>query len=160
MTRGRLLTVVLAGALLLAALLPWAIPADRLAAVTLPAGPRGEVEAPASVRPLQPLDSYAATVERPLFTATRRAAPASAAVADRGSNLVLGRYRLTGVIVTPRRRSILLAGAGNRTQTVALGEVIDGWTLTTVEREQVVLENGGRREVVAVGKPDSARAPR
>jgi hypothetical protein len=64
------------------------------------------------------------------------------------------------VIVTPRQRSILLAGANNRTQTVVQGAVIDGWTLIKVERDQIVLESGGKQEVVPVGKAEGTRGGR
>lgn len=160
MTRGRVLTLILGGVLLAIALAPWLIPASRLVdGSSLPAATRSEASAPPPLAP-QPIEAYAATVERPLFTATRRAAPASLAPAERTTGLILGRYRLTGVIVTPRKRSILLASAGNRTQTVVLGEAIDGWTLRSVERDRIVLENGGKQEVVPVGKPDTARGGR
>jgi len=159
MTRGRLLTLVLGGLLLAVALLPWLLPANRLVDASLPAAVRSETSAPPPLA-LQPIESYAAMVERPLFTATRRAAPAGVAPAERTAGLILGRYRLTGVIVTPRKRSILLASAGNRTQTVVQGEAIDGWTLKTVERDRIVLENGGKQEVVPVGRPDTARGSR
>jgi hypothetical protein len=159
MTRGRLLTLILGGLLLAGALLPWLLPANRLVDASLPAAVRSETSAPPPLA-LQPIESYAAMVERPLFTATRRAAPAGVAPAERNAGLILGRYRLTGVIVTPHKRSILLASAGNRTQTVVQGEAIDGWTLKTVERDRIVLENGGKQEVVPVGKPDTARGSR
>ena len=159
MTRGRLLTLILAGVLLAVALVPWLIPANRLVDARLPAAARSETSAPPPLA-LQPLEAYAATVERPLFTATRRAAPAGIAPAERTAGLILGRYRLTGVIVTPGKRSILLASANNRTQTVVQGEAIDGWTLRSVERDRIVLENGGKQEVVPVGKPDTARGGR
>lgn len=159
MTRGRLLTLILGGVLLAVALVPWLVPAHRLVDARLPATARGETSAPPPLA-LQPIEAYAATVERPLFTATRRAAPPGMAPAERTAGLILGRYRLTGVIVTPGKRSILLASANNRTQTVVQGEAIDGWTLRSVERDRIVLENGGKQEVVPVGKAEAPRGGR
>jgi len=160
MTRGQLVVLGLGAALLVAAAVPWLMPAARLVDARLPAAGRAEAGPPPTLA-LAPLESYAAMVERPLFTATRRPAPAGAGVAaERNANLILGRYRLTGVIVTPARRSILLASAGNRTQTVVQGEAIDGWTLRSVERDRIVLENGGKQEIVPVGKPERTRTGR
>ena len=159
MTRGRFLTLIIGGLLLAVALVPWLIPAHRLVGARLPVAVRSETSAAPPLAP-QPIEANAATVERPLFTATRRAAPAGMAPAERTAGLILGRYRLTGVIVTPRKRSILLASANNRTQTVVQGEAIDGWTLRSVERDRIVLENGGKQEVVPVGKPETGRSGR
>ena len=101
---------------------------------------------------LPPIERFAALVERPIFTATRRSAPRqpgpeAAPISGAATDLVLGRYRLTGVVVAPARRLILLKRPGDaKTIRVLEGETIDGWTLTQVSKTTLTLESGNRRE--------------
>ena len=104
-----------------------------------------------------PAESLALLVERPLFTATRRPPPPAemTAPADTApppdTSLVLGRYRLTGVVVTPDRRLVLLTPkGGSATIGVAKGEMLDGWALTEVEREFIVFERDARKKTYIV----------
>ncbi len=73
---------------------------------------------------------------------------------------MLGAYSLSGVIVTPRRRIVLLKEtASGRIVRLKQGEQFEGWTLAEVAPDFIVLESGGRREVIVVrdrtpgGKP-------
>ncbi len=165
MTQGKLMSSTLFGALCLSfagiAAAPWLIdPLDYLDhddGVAVPeeqSRTRGlpTLEAPA-------FDSLAIIVERPLFTATRRAAPeiepASVASAPepRDKSLILGRYKLTGIIVTPELRLMLVTEPGSRrTTAVALGKKLDGWLVAEVERHVIVLESDGRRKVIHIGE--------
>ncbi len=148
------LCVVLLGA----AATPWLVdPLDHIG------GPdaAGAVGAPPAAAPLRldtpPAESLALLVERPLFTATRRppppaemTAPAAAAPAP-DTSLILGRYRLSGVVVTPDRRLVLLTRkGGSATIGVAKGEMLDDWALTEVEREFIVFERGARKKTYIV----------
>lgn len=104
-----------------------------------------------------PAGRLALLVERPLFTATRRppppagtTEPADAAPAP-DTSLILGRYRLSGVVVTPDRRLVLLTRkGGSATIGVAKGEMLDGWAVTEVEREFIVFERDARKKTYFV----------
>lgn len=104
-----------------------------------------------------PAESLTLLVERPLFTATRRPPPPAemttpaAAAPPPDTSLILGRYRLSGVVVTPDRRQVLLTRkGGSATIGVAKGELLDGWALTEVEREFIVFERDARKKTYIV----------
>lgn len=103
-----------------------------------------------------PAESLTLLVERPLFTATRRPPPAgttepAAAAPAPDTSLILGRYRLSGVVVTPDRRLVLLTRkGGSATIGVAKGEMLDGWAVTEVEREFIVFERDARKKTYFV----------
>ena len=138
------------------ALVPWLFdPADYLAA-----GPGAQAsvelaEAPMSPRfDPPPIEQFAAIVERPIFTATRRTArrqPVAPSAPASSGGLFLGRYQVVGVVVAPGNRLVLLKRPGGA-ETIRLkeGEEIDGWTLVNVTRDDVVLESGGRREKIEI----------
>lgn len=132
---------------------PWLF--DPAADPTADASGRESQEAVPTPTPrleLPPIERFAALVERPIFTATRRSAPrrpgpGAAPISGAGTNLVLGRYRLTGVVVAPAKRLVLLKRPGDgKTIRVFEGETIDGWTLTQVSKTTLTLESGNRRE--------------
>jgi general secretion pathway protein N len=144
--------------LLGAAATPWLVdPLDYIdgpddaGAVAVPASPATpRLDAP-------PAEILALLAERPLFTATRRppppagtTEPAAAAPAP-DTSLILGRYRLSGVVVTPDRRLVLLTRkGGSATIGVAKGEMLDGWAVTEVEREFIVFERDARKKTYFV----------
>lgn len=138
------------------ALVPWLFdPADYLAA-----GPGDQATVELAEAPMTPrfdpppIEQFAAIVERPIFTATRRSArrqPVAPSAPASSRGLILGRYQVVGVVVTPGNRLVLLRRLGGA-ETIRLkeGEEIDGWTLVNVTRNDVVLESGGRREKIEV----------
>ncbi len=138
------------------ALVPWLVdPTDYLAA-----GPDAQAmtevaEPPMAPRlELPPIEQFAAIVERPIFTATRRTAraqPVARSAPAASGGLILGRYQVIGVVVAPGNRLVLLKRLGGA-ETIRLkeGEEIDGWTLVDVTRNEVVLESGGRREKIEI----------
>jgi len=93
------------------------------------------------------IQDFAALGERPPFSATRRAILSAA---DDNAALVLGRYRLSGVVVAPSARSVILSGLDNRSLIVAEGETVDGWTVHGITAEKVVFTLDGRRKVFPV----------
>ncbi len=101
--------------------------------VSAPAGDDG----PALAR-LPPFAAYAATVERPLFSPSRRPA-ASAASAQSGGGIA-SRYRLQGLVVAgTARRALVVEIAGNRRFEVGEGDAIEGWIVQHIEQNAVVL---------------------
>ena len=93
------------------------------------------------------IEDFAALGERPPFSATRRAILSAA---DDNAALVLGRYRLSGVVVAPSARSVILSGLDNRSLIVAVGETVDGWKVDEITAEKVVFTSDGRRQVFPV----------
>ena len=132
---------------LIAAPVPW------LAGLTPDAA--SSAEGPPQLPAPRSMTAFAAVTERPLFVATRR--PASAVRPAMDANLVLGKYRLTGVIVSPGLRSMILAAGDGRSISVAEGTTIDGWTVREVTNNRVVIENAGKREEIRV--PERPRLP-
>jgi hypothetical protein len=108
------------------------------------AGPIAEAELA-----LPPLESLRATVERPLFVATR--SPARAAV-ETGTDLVLGRYRLTGVMIARERTTVLLRPiGGGKVIRLVQGQELDGWKVVSITADHIVLAGGGREQRIPLG---------
>ncbi len=144
MRRGR---VALAALLVAALAWPWALPLSETAA-SKPA-PATATHTVASNLP--PLAEFSATRQRPLFTATRR--PTPDADPDTAAGLILGRYRLQGVVMAGARRLVLLTPDGGG-QMLQLGEgsKLDHWTIESIAPELMTLRDGDRREVIPLGK--------
>jgi hypothetical protein len=97
---------------------------------------------------VNPDQAYAQTAERPLFTPTRRQAPA--APAGSGS-MVKGQFTLQGVIaVGDQRIALLKEKSSGKTHRVEKGKELNGMTLTTVEPDRVTLAQGGDEEVLTL----------
>lgn len=99
--------------------------------------PRSEVAAKFSLAPLQ---SFSAVTERPLFAQSRRAAQGSDNTLGPWSNLVL-----TGVIISATSREALILH-GKQPQTVvhvAEGQEVDGWVITSIRPDRVVITGDG-----------------
>ncbi len=126
------------------AAVPWALsPANW----SPPPSPASAGAVPPAIPPARAAESFTDMIERPLFTASRRPAPA-AAEPDAG-DLLLGRYRLSGVVVTPTRRIVLLREADSgKTLRVAQGESVGGWLVADVTRARIVLESKDDRRVI------------
>jgi hypothetical protein len=145
------------------ALAPWLVDPLAYLAAARRADKVGREVAPLLPPALEtpPLDRFAAIVERPLFTATRRPAPAApAAPVVSAEGLILGAYRLTGVVVTPTHRLLLLRRQDDRrTIRVAEGEAVDGWTIVRVASDKLVVESAGRQqEIIVREKPRPKRS--
>jgi hypothetical protein len=98
---------------------------------------------------LPPLETFSATTERPLFTATR--SPPRAAV-DSGGELILGRYRLTGVMIARDRTTVLLRPVGGgKVIRLGQGQELDGWKVLTITADHIVLGSAGREQRIPLG---------
>lgn len=113
--------------------------AEGLEAVTAPA------------RDVKPLPGYGVTVQRPLFFATRRPAPIKPKLAKPKAppkpkfppRSNLNGVRLTGVIMTADKAFGLLSMPGqSELKRAREGEVIQGWKVSAVEEDALVLNNG------------------
>lgn len=126
----------------------------------LPAPGLGSSDATPLPRPpfeahkLDPVESYAAIADRPLFQPSRRpaippkpAAPAGAvAAAPRplppppppAPPPVLPAITLLAVVISADKREAVLGLAGNKAATLAEGESLEGWVLARVLPDRVV----------------------
>ena len=96
---------------------------------------------------VNPEQEYAETGARPLFSPTRRPAPALAQ-ANVGS-MAKGQFILTGVISAGGMKIALLREkASGRVVRVEQGKDVNGITVAQIEPEQVTLAQGGDQEVV------------
>jgi len=100
---------------------------------------------------LPSLESLSETRRRPIFIATRQAAQASTTGAAAGDGLILGRYRLMGVVITPTRRSVVVKPArGGATTELRVGSTIDGWTVDAIAPEFMKLKSGANEETISL----------
>jgi type II secretory pathway component PulC len=60
---------------------------------------------------------------------------------------------LSGIVVAPTSRSVILSGTDNRSIVVAEGETVDGWTVEEITPEKVVFTSDGRRQIFEVEQP-------
>ena len=103
-----------------------------------------------------PEQVYPETGTRPLFTPTRRPAPAAETV----GTMVKGRFILQGVTILGDMRIAMLREKGGKIYRVEKGREADGVTVAEIEPERVTLRQGGDSEVVTlvVQKPGGAPA--
>jgi len=129
----------------------WLIPPTALGPTPSGVMRSSSAEVPAASTAPGRLEDFAAMAERPPFSASRRAA---ASATDDSATLVLGRYRLSGVVVAPTNRAVILSGSDNRSLVVSEGETLDGWTVDEITPKKVVFTSDGRRQVFQVEQPD------
>jgi hypothetical protein len=124
---------------------PWLVPpvpATRPLTVPTASGP-----AP-TLASLPPPGNYAAIVDRPLFSPSRRAAPGAAGAVGAS---IESRYRLLGVVATgPKKKAFIAEGA--RRAEISEGETLDGWTVKTIGQDRVSLTSPAG-EAALVMKP-------
>ena len=93
-----------------------------------------------------PEQAFPETTNRPLFTPTRRPAPAAPVAAN---TMVKGQFILQGVIaVGDQRTALLREKSSGRVHRVERGKEVNGITLATVENDKVTLTQGGDQEVL------------
>jgi len=148
MTRPLTLALAALCALLAgAALWPW-LPASEAA----PRPPETARPA-ASANPfaaLPPLADFSATVERPLFSPTRR--PAANAPAFTGG--IGERWRLQGLLVAGKSRRAQLAEiAGGRILELGEGDKLEGWTVKKIEQDRLLLSSPAGEATLTVRRP-------
>lgn len=148
------------GVAILALGLAWLLPMGASG----PIAPPGATSGPPSfsLPPLPALESLPETTARPLFNTTRRAPPAAgrpAPAAPEPAAAMMGRYRLSGVVIDGRTRKVLVApAAGGKIVSVAEGDMLDGWKVERISPESLVLRSGDRTETVELrAQPKATR---
>ena len=101
-----------------------------------------------------PLETYDGILERPVFLASRRPGPQ---VENRpgqpGEVLLLDRYPVVGVVIAGGTRMVLIRQETDGSiRRIAQGAVLDGWTLSEITRERLVLEMAGKSREVLLKK--------
>ena len=92
-----------------------------------------------------PLKRFRTITTRPIFIATSRLATTTPSLDN--DKLVLGRYVITGIVVSPNRRVIYLKTVrSGKTLTVARGEKLDGWIVSEIKRDMIVLTAGEKQK--------------
>lgn len=156
-------TALLLGAVAALLVLNWKISGMELDTSPLPdevAGPTSAapVAEHVEIRPLGPLTAYRETLTRPLFHPSRRPlvapAPSAEAPAEPPAEIAAAepsRMKLLGLIRTgarAQRALIRLEGQPYGTW-VDVGGEIEGWRLSSIEPNKVLIEkNGGREELL------------
>ncbi len=111
-------------------------------------GPAAETKLVPPLAAINPDQAFAETTARPLFTPTRRPAPAAPVAAN---VMVKGQYTLQGVIATGDLRIALLREkASGRVHRLEKGKELNGITLAAVENDKVTLSQGGDQETLSL----------
>ena len=124
---------------------------DYLSRADVLPGPAVSISAPPAFE-RRPLQSFAAFVDRPLFIATRRPPPRAAISppappVSNKKGLFLGRYRLTGIVVTPSVRIAFVTDVST-TKSAALteGEKLGEWQVVEIKKNAITLQRNSQRE--------------
>lgn len=119
---------------------------------------------------LEPLESFDAVVERPLFSRTRRPLPVAAATKSDAHGGSAGvPFLLSGILIAGSTRVAFLQPRSEpKTLRVLEGETIEGWKIEKITQRQVVVGNGevsqeltlqDRNAPVAAAAPDGRGQP-
>jgi hypothetical protein len=128
--------------LLALTLWPWLAPeAGSAPRPDKPEVPRAEIAA------LPPASAFTAIVDRPLFSPTRRPVPGAG-----GGGGIEARYQLLGLVVSETVRRAWLA-EGARHFEVGEGDKIEGWTVTHIEQDRLVLTSPAGERVLGLRRP-------
>jgi hypothetical protein len=94
---------------------------------------------------LPAMESYAQTVERPLFMEVRKPGEEPWRSAVHSAQTERQPVTLSGVILAPAGNEALLADEHQHTKRVKKGETWNGWTLLDVYPDHVLLEQGAEK---------------
>lgn len=131
---------------------PWLFP--PVPAIRPLAAPAASAPA-LTLAPLPPLATFAAIVERPLFSPSRRPPPGAAGLLGAS---IESRYRLIGIVVTgPKKKAFVAEGA--RHFEIAEGDTLDGWAVSEIGRDRVRLTSSAGEATLKL-LPAAEEAPK
>ena len=133
------------------AIWPWVAPTPAAGSVPLSATDL----TPRPVAPLPPAASFATIGDRPLFSPTRRPAPVASKAAP---SVSASHYRLVGLVTEGDARHALVA-EGARRIVIDDGGKLDGWTVTRIEADRVVLSSPEGEAVLSLQPGATAPEP-
>ncbi len=163
-SRGRVLTMGLVAINGLLALALWWLlrPQAPDTPPAASAAPPAAFQLPADPLPQPPASSFQELAERPLFWPERRADEVPAEPA--GNAVAVSTLTLLGVAITPGDQQAMLRKQGDPQVLYArAGDVVEGWTVESIEPKRVVLNRGGTQAEVLLDEQEtkpSAGAPR
>jgi hypothetical protein len=140
-----------AAAIFLAALAIWPWLAPPVPSAPPAAAPKTNAPAPFPAA-LPPQAAFAAIIERPLFTPSRRPAPGAAAPSSDG------RYRLLGIVGVGAQRRAFVADGARRIE-ISQGETFDSWTVREIAQDHVLLTSQSGEMTLKI-KPAAAEPPK
>ena len=96
---------------------------------------------------------FSIIAEKNLFSDTRSMDPDSGIVQPADSLPLAQKPILVGITITDNQRTASIIdpssqGRGRRARITRVGDVYQGYTITEISEEQIVLENGNRREII------------
>jgi hypothetical protein len=158
-----ILGVVLGGVLYLQ-WLEWPPPAPRPPPAATAETPTATAPAvaPPTLPPTPTFEEYASVVERPLFLPDRRPPPEEPdeAPEEEGpeEQTALDGMNLTAVIIAPTEVSALVVTPGSKELArLRIGDDFEGWTVTGIEPDKVLLERQGESDELILR--DFTKAP-
>jgi hypothetical protein len=106
---------------------------------------------------LPPLESFSAITDRPLFTQSRRPPAIQASTASVGA---AASFVLAGIIISHESREVLIIhGKPPIMSHLQQGQAIEGWTVTAIDQDRVILGGGETRyELKLIGKSEAPGA--
>jgi len=150
MSELRLTVLLVSAAAFFAALAIWPwLPSAT--ALRPGAGAAGPAAGTGTIAALPPLANFAATIERPLFSPSRRPAAADRP-APAGTSIEI-RYRLQGLVTAGHeRRALLKEAAGQHRLEVGEGDMVEGWTVKRIEQDRLVLSSPSGEATLTLGQ--------
>jgi hypothetical protein len=133
---------------------------------SLPAPTAGtEIDAPSAQGPdfqLPALEQFAETVERPLFSESRRPGPKDAPAGEttQAPTEAPSQMKLSAVVLAPGHQIAVLKNiATGKLQRVGKGEEWNGWTVKEVRRDSAVLNNQGQEQILKLIREPGPKTP-
>ncbi len=126
-----------------------------------PANESATFSPPTLAVPFEPpaIDRLLETALRPLFVATRRPAPYPLPPQPPKPSMAKGQFLLSGTTIVPEGRfAQLVQKSGNKSISVAEGEMVNGILVKTISPESVVLTQHDDSEVLTLVSPKSSRS--
>ena len=106
---------------------------------------------------MPPIAAFGETVDRPVFSPTRRPPPAER---GRDSAAQLGSLVLVGLVIAPDgRRALIDHGQPPRIQRVTVGQEVEGWRVEAILPDRVVVHNGNARAELKLKDKAPPNAP-
>ena len=141
---------------------PPALPAPPPGADAAPAA-AASGEAPPKLPPVPPREDYASVAERPLFLPDRRPPPEEPEDAsDEGlpeEPAELKDVDFSAVVITPDAVKAWVTPYSQERRWLRIGDEIDGWTLTRIGPDSLVLERQGETNEILLRDYANAPAP-
>lgn len=119
---------------------------------------RTPTPAPAPIKTMPAMETFAEVVQRPLFSPTRQPAPLQT-TPDVGGNV--NGFFLTSIVVDGGQRlASIQHGRPPVLSRVIEGQSVEGWTVQSIEADRVVLQRAGAaQELKLKDRPPTQRPP-